>query len=547
MKVSSILGLLLIEIDHVDRGNLIQTMLEGITALTISMFEVDPNKDAIVMTATGKRASFGNVDLASHNLAGHLSAMGLRMRDSIAILMKNSIEMLEVAWAGQRSGLYYTAISTRLLEDEVAYIINDCGATVIFYSAELSELANKALQKVDRTIVKVEALSNGYQLDEGAIDLDTLFQESSSSVYESVEGADMLYSSGTTGRPKGIKWNLSGKPFLAEPTKLVALASALYGFSPETRYLSPAPLYHAAPLRYNLTTNRMGGTTYIMDHFDPEDFLVQVEKYEINTTQMVPTMFVRLLKLDQSIRDKYDPSSIKYAIHAAAPCPIPIKQAMIDWWGPVIYEYYAGTEGNGFVACSSKEWLDHKGSVGRALHGEIKILNEEHEEVPVGQDGKVYFANGGRFTYHNDDAKTSEAHTKDGWSTIGDIGHLDEDGFLYLTDRASYVIISGGVNIYPQEAENILISHPKVADAAVIGVPNEDFGEEVKGVVELIDPDEASPALEKELIEFCRSQLAAIKCPRSIDFRPSLPRQPTGKLYKRLLKDEYWANYRARI
>ncbi len=515
--------------------------------MTISMHEVDPDKDAIVMTASGKKATFGEVDAASHNLAGHLYEMGLRMRDSIAILMKNSIEMLEVAWAGQRSGLYYTAISTRLLEDEVAYIINDCGATVVFYSAELADLANKALAKVERNVVRVEALSDGYTLDEGAIDLQELFQKESFAPYEQVEGADMLYSSGTTGRPKGIKWNLSGKAFLAEPTKLVSLASYLYGFSPETRYLSPAPLYHAAPLRYNLTTNRMGGTTYIMDHFEPEDFLAQVEKYQINTTQMVPTMFVRLLKLDEAIRSKYDPSSIKYAIHAAAPCPIPIKQAMIDWWGPVIYEYYAGTEGNGFVACSSKEWLEHKGSVGRALHGEIKILNEEHEEVPVGQDGKVYFANGGRFTYHNDEAKTSEAHTKDGWSTIGDIGHLDEDGFLYLTDRASYVIISGGVNIYPQEAENILISHPLVADAAVIGVPNEDFGEEVKGVVELINSEDASPELERDLIDFCRSQLAAIKCPRSIDFRESLPRQPTGKLYKRLLKDEYWANYKARI
>ncbi|MDA8278094.1 MAG: acyl-CoA synthetase [Actinomycetota bacterium] len=547
MKDTSSFAFFFVENGRTGRDNLIETTLEGSLTLTISMFEVDPKKDAIVMTATGKRATFGEVDQASHNLAGHLYEMGLRMRGSIAILMKNSIEMLEVAWAGQRSGLYYTAISTRLLEDEVAYIIDDCGASVIFYSAELAELANKALTRIDRKIVKVEALADGYSLDEGAIELNTLFSESSTVVYDQVEGADMLYSSGTTGRPKGIKWNLSGKPFLSEATKLVALASALYGFSPETRYLSPAPLYHAAPLRYNLTTNRMGGTTYIMDHFDPEDFLLQVEKYKINTTQMVPTMFVRLLKLDKAVRAKYDPSSIKYAIHAAAPCPIPIKQAMIDWWGPVIYEYYAGTEGNGFVACTSEEWLTHKGSVGRSLHGEIKILNEEHQEVPTGQDGKVYFANGGRFTYHNDEAKTSEAHTKDGWSTIGDIGHLDQDGFLYLTDRASYVIISGGVNIYPQEAENILISHSKVADAAVIGVPNEDFGEEVKGVVELLDPKDASPELERELIEFCRSQLAPIKCPRSIDFRPSLPRQPTGKLYKRLLKDEYWANYKARI
>jgi acyl-CoA synthetase (AMP-forming)/AMP-acid ligase II len=251
-------------------------------------------------------------------------------------------------------------------------------------------------------------------------------------------------------------------------------------------------------------------------------------------------MFVRMLKLAPEVRTRYDVSSLRCAIHAAAPCPIPIKEQMIEWWGPVLYEYYAGTEGNGFVQLNSAEWLAHRGSVGRPLNCQLHICDEEGNEVPTGESGTIWFGGGGEFEYHNDPEKTAGSRHPKGWSTLGDVGYLDEDGYLYLTDRKHFMIISGGVNIYPQEAENVLITHPAVVDVAVFGVPNEEFGEEVKAVVQPRDMAEASPVLAMELLSYCRERLSHIKCPRSIDFRAELPRHPTGKLYKRLLKDEYW-------
>ena len=315
----------------------------------------------------------------------------------------------------------------------------------------------------------------------------------------------------------------------------------LYGANDDSIYLSPAPLYHAAPLAFTMGCLRSGTTVVVMAHFEAEFALECIENYRITHSQWVPTMFVRMLKLPEEVRLKYDVSSLRCAIHAAAPCPIPIKEKMIDWWGPVIYEYYAGTEGNGFVQLNSEEWLAHKGSVGKPLTCEIHICDEHGEEVPAGESGTIYMSGGGTFEYYKDDDKTADSRHAQGWSTLGDVGYLDDDGFLYLTDRKHFMIISGGVNIYPQEAENVLINHDKVMDVAVFGVPNADFGEEVKGVVQLADPSLASPLLEVELLDYCREYLSHIKCPRSIDFRDELPRHPTGKLYKRLLKDEYWA------
>jgi acyl-CoA synthetase (AMP-forming)/AMP-acid ligase II len=359
---------------------------------------------------------------------------------------------------------------------------------------------------------------------------------------------DMLYSSGTTGRPKGVRHPLEGLPIDA-PGALVALASMLFGLNENTIYLSPAPLYHAAPLRYCMTIHRLGGTVVVMEHFDAEEALRDIEKYRVTGSQFVPTMFVRMLKLPDDVRLKYDVSSMKSAIHAAAPCPVEVKRKMIEWWGPVIHEYYAGTEGNGFCYVSSAEWLAHPGTVGRALVGEIHICGETGEELPVGEEGVIYFGGGAQFEYHNDPKKTAEsrhpAHPE--WSTLGDVGKLDSDGYLYLTDRKAFMIISGGVNIYPQEAENLLINHPKVADVAVIGVPNEDFGEEVKAVVQPAHWGDAGPALADELIAYCREHLSPIKCPRSVDFDPELPRHPTGKLYKRLIRDRYWGKRDSRI
>lgn len=365
-------------------------------------------------------------------------------------------------------------------------------------------------------------------------------------VSDETEGADMLYSSGTTGRPKGIKIPLSGDPLGTSET-VQPIMVQIYGFGEDTIYISPAPLYHAAPLRFNKAIQRLGGTSIIMEHFDPELALELIENYQATHSQWVPTMFIRMLKLPEEVRSKYDVSSMKMAIHAAAPCPIPIKEQMIEWWGPVINEYYAGTEGNGFCQINSEDWLGHRGSVGKAVMGEVRIVDGNGVETSTGSSGTIYFAKGREFEYHKDPAKTAASRHSKGWTTLGDIGYLDKDEFLYLTDRKAFMIISGGVNIYPQEIENLLVTHPKVMDVAVIGVPNEEFGEEVRAVVQALDTKLHGPVLESELLTFCMNHLSRIKCPRKIDFDPELPRHENGKLYKRLLRDRYWGNKTSRI
>ncbi|MBS1838569.1 MAG: AMP-binding protein, partial [Actinobacteria bacterium] len=347
----------------------------------------------------------------------------------------------------------------------------------------------------------------------------------------------------TTGRPKRVKVPLRGVP-LGTPDPLFVLVAGLFGANPDTVYLSPAPLYHAAPLRFSLQVQRAGGTVVVMEHFDPEQALALIESQRVTFGQFVPTMFVRMLKLPVEVRSRYDVSSIQVAVHAAAPCPVEVKRQMIDWWGPVLHEYYAGTEGNGFVYTGSEDWLAHPGTVGRAISGVLHIVDDDGREVPAGETGTVYFESEAEFSYHNDPEKTAQSYLRDGWSTLGDVGYLDDDGFLYLTDRKAYMIITGGVNVYPQEAENLLTMHHAVHDVAVFGVPDDDFGEAVKAVVqpsEMPGDEAQAAALEAELIAFCREHLADVKCPRSIDFRDELPRHPTGKLYKRVLKDEYWA------
>ncbi|GAC1539817.1 MAG: acyl-CoA synthetase [Acidimicrobiales bacterium] len=502
-----------------------------------------PDKAAIIMGGSGAIQTYRSLDERSNQLARLLHDRGLRTGDGFAVCMENNSRYLEVAWAGQRSGLYYTAASSRLTSSELAYILNDSASQAIVTSVEKVGAVEEALAECGGipTRLLVGGTRDGWESYD-----DAIARHSTAEIEGMTEGADLLYSSGTTGRPKGIKWPLTAKPAGTAPA-LLHLAQGLYGFGPDTVYLSPAPLYHAAPLRFCLTVHRSGGTTVVMEHFDPEQFLAMIERYRVTHTQVVPTMFVRLLKLAPEVRARYDVSSLQTVVHAAAPCPVPIKAQMMDWWGPVIHEYYAGTEGNGFVACNAQEWLAHPGTVGRALQGVVHIVGEDGEEVPQGESGTVYFDGGGTFEYHNDPEKTKSAYNDRGWSTLGDVGYLDPEAFLFLTDRKAFMIISGGVNIYPQEAENVLVTHPKVLDVAVFGVPNEDFGEEVKAVVQPVDPATAGPQLERELIAYCRTQLADVKCPRSIDFRPELPRHPTGKLYKRLLKDEYWAGHQSRI
>jgi len=359
-------------------------------------------------------------------------------------------------------------------------------------------------------------------------------------ISDELEGADMLYSSGTTGRPKGIVPEGLGEPFdgTLSPPYLAFLE--LYQFNSDMVYLSPAPLYHAAPLRFCMSAQRVGGTTIIMERFDTIQSLSLIEKYRATHSQWVPTMFVRMLKLPAAERARYDLSSMKVAIHGAAPIAIPVKEQMIDWWGPVFIEYYGGTEGSCMTVITGEEWLQHKGSVGKAIIGKIHILDENENTLPPGKIGTIYFSGGDSFEYYNDPEKTKRSTSENGSTTMGDVGYIDKEGYLYLTDRKADMIISGGVNIYPQEAENILITHPKVMDVAVFGVPNEEFGEEVKGVVQPQDMAAAGPELEQELIAFCHQHLSKIKSPVSIDFNEKLPRTPTGKLFKRILKEVYW-------
>ncbi len=502
-----------------------------------------PDAPAYVMAGSGEVVTYRQLDERSNQLAQLFRAAGLRRGDGIALMLENHPRFFEICWGAQRSGLYYTAISSRLTAPEAAYIVQDCGARVFLTSSHNREVAAAIVGEMPAVEVRLmlDGVVDGYESYEEAVG-----RHPTDPIADESEGADMLYSSGTTGRPKGVKVPLPEGP-IGTPSSVTSLAQLLYGFTADSVYLSPAPMYHAAPLRFSMAVLRLGGTVIAMERFDPAELLRLVEQHRVTHTQVVPTMFVRMLKLDEAERTAHDLSSLQVCVHAAAPCPIPVKEQMIEWWGPKIYEYYAGTEGNGFCAITSEEWLTHKGSVGKPLVGELHILGEDGEERAPGEPGTIYFGNGGTFEYHNDPEKTASARNEQGWSTLGDIGYVDEEGYLYLTDRKSYMIISGGVNIYPQEAENVLTMHPKVMDVAVIGVPNEDFGEEVKAIVQPVDMAEAGPQLERELLAFCKEQLAGYKCPRSVDFSAELPRHPTGKLYKRLLRDRYWEGHDTKI
>jgi long-chain acyl-CoA synthetase len=502
-----------------------------------------PEKPAIIMAGTGQTVSYRALNDASNQVAQMLRAAGLKDGDVIALMLENSPAFLELAWGAQRAGLYFTCLSTKLLPDEIAYILSDSGAKLMFVSPNLAQPTKEALGTLSDPIT---TYSVGGDVAGFARFEDAIASMPKDRIVDESAGADMLYSSGTTGRPKGIKAALTGAPIDA-PNAFLMLCQGIYGISPDSIYLSPAPLYHAAPLRWCMAAHRLGGTVVMMEKFEPENYLEAVARYKVTDSQLVPTMFVRMLKLPEAVRKSYDLSSLKMAVHAAAPCPVAIKQQMMDWWGPIIFEYYAGTEGNGFCSISPKEWLAKPGSVGKALLGELRIVDEEGGVLPPGESGTVYFANGPEFEYHNSPDKTAASRNTQGWSTLGDVGYLDEDGYLFLTDRKAFMIISGGVNIYPQESENLLVTHPKVADVAVFGVPNDEFGEEVKAVVQPMNMADAGPELEAELLAFCRASISHVKAPRSIDFMAELPRHPTGKLYKRLLRDHYWAGRESKI
>lgn len=498
--------------------------------------EADPDKVAFAMCESGETVTFQQLDHRANQVAQILRQLGIQAGEHVAMVLKNERRFLEACFGMDRAGVYYTTINSRLTVDEITYIVRDCGARLLLVSEAQPDIASALLDTFSDQIACFVVSDNLNVVNSWNRIVDIASTEP---IANPSQGLDMLYSSGTTGRPKGVKWPLPHTP-AGQATMLVNLLGPLFSYSADCRYLSPAPLYHAAPLRHSMTVIKLGGTVHVMESFDALRALQIIETQQITHAQWVPTMFVRMLKLPKAVRDSVNVSSLRVAVHAAAPCPVDVKEKMIDWWGPILVEYYAGTENNGFCCITSKEWMQHRGSVGLATQGILHICNEAGEELPPGETGLVYFSDGPQFSYHQDPERTALATNQHGWTTLGDIGRLDEEGYLYLVDRKSFMIISGGVNIYPQEIEDLLLSHPKVLDVAVIGVPNEDLGEEVRAVVQPVYPGDASSVLAETLIEFCRQHLASFKCPRAIDFDLNLPRHPTGKLYKRAVRDRYW-------
>jgi long-chain acyl-CoA synthetase len=501
---------------------------------------------AFIMAGSGESVSYTDFDARTNRLAHLLRAQGLRRLDHYAIYMENNGRYLESCGAGERSGLYYTCVNSYLTPDELAYILNNSESQVLITSREKHDVAAQALKSCPK--VKLCLVVGGGPAQGMFADFEqAVAAYPATPIADECLGTPMLYSSGTTGRPKGILRPLPENP-PSEPLPLFHFLHKLWRYREAMVYLSPAPLYHSAPQAAVSLTIRNGGTVVIMEKFDPESYLALIEKYRVSHSQLVPTMFSRMLKLPREARARHNLSSLEIAIHAAAPCPVQVKEEMIEWWGPIIHEYYGATEGLGFTACDSAEWLAHRGSVGRVLLGDLHILDGDMKPCAKGTPGEIWFKTATPFEYFNDPARTAATRSADGsMSTVGDVGYVDDDGFLYLTDRSTFMIISGGVNIYPQECENLLITHPKVADAAVFGVPNDDLGEEVKAVVQPMPGVEAGAALEAELIAFCGAHLARQKCPRSVDFTAELPRLPTGKLYKKALRDRYWAGRGSRI
>ena len=505
----------------------------------------DPERPAVI-TSAGHVVTFAELEERSCRLAQALYAHGLRPGDHVAVLLPNDHRTHEVAFGLQRSGLYYTLVNTHLAADEAAYIVDDCGASVLITSASLAEVAAELVVQAPGVGLRLMTVDDDAENPiDGYIPFDEFVAGHPGHPLENeVEGFPMLYSSGTTGHPKGIRRPLSGEPFGTSAT-LVPMLSGIMSFQEGDVYLSPAPLYHSAPLVWSSTIIRMGGTALVMEHFDAEECLRMIERHRVTHAQFVPTMFVRMLKLPDTVRTAYDVSSLRSVVHAAAPCAPEVKRRMIEWWGPIIHEYYSGTEGLGMTWITSEEALTHPGSVGKPIWGKVYVCGDDGEELPLGQDGVVYFGappGTPTFEYNNDPEKTRQTFNAHGWSTLWDVGHLDDEGYLYLTDRKLFMIVSGGVNIYPQEIEDVLVLHPAVADVAVFGIPEPDMGEEVKAVVQPAPGVEATPQLAGEIMAFCRDRLSHYKCPRTVDFTDELPRGENGKLYKKQLRDAYWAS-----
>ena len=499
-------------------------------------------KPAVILYPSGTVITFDDLEARANRLAHRFRQAGLREGDTVAILMENNEHIHAIMWAARRSGLYYVPINTHLTPAEAAYIIDNSNAKGIIGSAGLREtcvgLGEHLPSGLPDLLMIAGPIPPG-DLPDWERYPECVADQPDTPIDDELEGDLLQYSSGTTGRPKGIKREL---PHVS-PAEAPGMMSALVGFwmTPESIYLSPAPLYHTAPSVWSMSAQAGGITTVVMEKFDPEGTLDAIQRYRVTHGQFVPAMFTRMLKLPHAVRDAYDLSSLQRVMHAAAPCPVEIKKQMIDWWGPVVDEYYASSEAIGSTLITAEDWLAHPGSVGKPMLCEIHIVGEDGTELPPGQPGEIYFQGGYSFEYLNDPAKTVASHDKHGWVTVGDVGYLDDKGYLYLTDRRHHMIISGGVNIYPQETENLMVTHPKVLDAAVFGIPDDEMGQRVVAAVQTVDPADTTDDFADELLGWLRDRLAHYKCPRSIAFEEQLPRTDTGKLYKNGLIEKYSA------
>jgi fatty-acyl-CoA synthase len=498
---------------------------------------IDSEKAAIVLHPSGRTLTFGDLEARANRLAHFFRHHGLVEGDVVAVLMENNEHILAAMWAARRAGLYYVLVNTHLTATEAAYIVEDCRAQAVIASATMSEIARGALGRLLGTAPRLRIVTDA-DIAGWSRYPDCVAELPAEPITGELEGDLLQYSSGTTGVPKGIRRELAHVVPAEAPNGLLPMM-ALLGIDSQSVYLSPAPLYHTAPAYWSMAVQSLGATVIVMEKFEPRAALEAIARYGVTHGQFVPAMFVRMLKLPAAVRESYDVSSLRRVIHSAAPCPPDIKHQMIDWWGPIVDEFYSSSEGAGISFIRADEWLARPGSMGRPVLGTPHVVDERGNPLPAGIPGQVYFEGGMPFEYLNDGAKTAGAVNARGWVTVGDVGYLDADGYLYLTDRRHHVIISGGVNIYPQEAENALVSHPKVLDAAVFGIPDEEMGQTVKAVVQLVDSRETSQSLAEDLVAWLRERLAHYKCPRSISIEPELPRSDTGKLFKQRLVEKY--------